>query len=179
MDKKVAEDIISSALNIASDGRVESIKYIAPDKMMTSEQIQQLNLTKEGILEALLQDPRVISAEGKEGKFHIETEEGNITFNFVFGDEAEGVRFAIEDETTSQEPLIVTEPSIEKMVEALFDLCNKGVTVEDLIESFLKDPCVTTAEYRDGRFHIRSSKGTLNFWFPFLKTRSLEGKNVK
>ena len=46
-DKRVVEEIISSAINIASGGRVESIKQLAPDKIMTSEQVQQLHMKKE------------------------------------------------------------------------------------------------------------------------------------
>jgi hypothetical protein len=169
-DKKLSEkrvmDIIGSAVNTASGGRVENITRLAPDKMMTSEQVQGITLTKEAILEALLQDPRVLSAECREGKFHIATEDGTKTFNFVFGDEGEGTRFVIDDESIKQEPVRTPEVSTEEMVQMLFDLCNEGVTAEDLIKSFLSNPKVISAEYRNGNFHIQSTEGTLNFWFP-------------
>lgn len=176
MDKTLFEEIISSAINIASGGRVESISHIAPDKMMTSEQVQQLDLTKEAIVEALLQDPRVASAECREGKFHVVTEEGAITFNFVFGYEGEGSRFVIEDEGARQEPVTAAEASIEETVQILFELVKEGVTVEDFIESSLKNPRVMSAEYKNGRFHFETTEGPINFWFPFLSSRSKEKK---
>ncbi len=57
MDKRIVEDIITCAINIASGGQVESILHTAPEKMMTSEQVQQLHMNKEDILNALIHDP--------------------------------------------------------------------------------------------------------------------------
>ena len=176
IDDKIVMDIIESAVNVASGGLVEHITKIAPDKMMTSEQVQALNLTKELLIDAFLQDPRVISAECRQGKFQIVTEEGTITFNFVFGDEGEGPRFMIEDRSVKQETDTTSEASPEEIAEALFDLCDNGVTVEDLIEAFLEDPCVSSAEYKDGRFNFQTTEGPITFWFPFLSRRSKEEK---
>lgn len=172
MDKRVVEEIISSAINIASGGRVESIKQFAPDKMMTSEQVQQLHTNKEDILEAFMKDPRVTSAECREGKFHIVTREGEITFNFVFGDEGEGVRFVVEDKSARQEPVMLPEMSDIEIARMLFDICKSGMTVEDFIEIALENPHITSCEYKNGRFYFETTEGPVDVWFPFLQSRS-------
>lgn len=172
MDKRIAEEIISSAINIASGDRVESIKQSAPDKMMTSEQVQQLHLKKEEILDALMQDPRVTSAECKEGKFHVVTEAGSITFNFVFEDEEQSGEFMIEEENACQDPNSNHAMIDIELARTFLEIINAGVTVEDLIEHFLEDPCITTGDYKNGRFYFETTEGPLDFWFPFLKSRS-------
>jgi len=87
MDKGRVMDIIGNAFNAASGGRLEAIGDTAVDKLMTTEQIDKLNLTKEALIEAFLQDPRVVSASCKDGKFCVVTDEGTINFNLVFDDE--------------------------------------------------------------------------------------------
>jgi hypothetical protein len=87
MDKERVMDIIGAAFNTASGGRLEATGDTAVDKLMTSEQIEKLNLTKEALIEAFLQDPRVVSANCKDGKFRVVTNDGTIDFNLVFGDE--------------------------------------------------------------------------------------------
>jgi hypothetical protein len=90
IDKKLAKEIIATALNVATKGKVEieKITDIPPATgTMTAEKIQELDITKESLLCAFLSDPRVISAECKDGEFHIETVEGKISFNFKFEDE--------------------------------------------------------------------------------------------
>ncbi len=87
MDKERVMDIIGTAFNTASGEGLEAIGDTPVDKVMTSEQVQKLNLTKEALIEAFLQDPRVVSANCKDGTFRVVTDEGTINFNFVFDDE--------------------------------------------------------------------------------------------
>ncbi|MBI4690036.1 MAG: hypothetical protein HY754_07185 [Nitrospirae bacterium] len=180
MDKEIAQEIISAAINRATSGRVESIKDIAPDQMMTSEQVQGLNFTKEAILEAFLQDPCVISAECHEGKFQIVTSEGTINFNFVFGDEGEGVKFEpevinIEHEKTGAAS--ECDDEVEKFVDALFDFYESGQSLiaENIIENAMKNPDIISAEFKDGQFHFQSkTQGYFTFKVPFIKVISLK-----
>lgn len=86
MDDKLVQDIIRTAVDAASHGGVESITTTPPPKSMNKDQLQKTSITKKLLIEAFLKDPRVISAEYKDGQFHIQTEEGTIHFNFVFKD---------------------------------------------------------------------------------------------
>lgn len=177
MDKEKVKDIISTAFNRATGGGLEAIGDSAIDKLMTSEQVQKLHLTKEALIEAFHQDPRVTSVALENGKFHIGTEESIITFNLVFGDEGESPRFALEDESAFEQPVTTPDISIEEMARAFLDLCKSGATVEDLIETFLEDPYFTAAEYKNGRYYFETTEGPLDFWFPFLRHRSEEEKD--
>ena len=86
MDDKLVQDIIRTAFDTASHGGVESIITTPPPKSMDKDQIQKKGITKKSLIKAFLKDPRVISAEHKDGQFHIHTEGGTIHFKFVFED---------------------------------------------------------------------------------------------
>lgn len=88
IDKNLAMEIIATAVNVATKGKVEKITDIPPETgTMTAGKIQELGMTKESLLGAFLSDPRVISAECKNGELHIEIAEGKLSFNFKFEDE--------------------------------------------------------------------------------------------
>lgn len=88
MDKNLAMEIIAKALNTATNGGLVKAE-LGPykGKIMSAEQVQKLGLKKEDLIEAFLKDPRVISAECENGKFHINTTDGKFSFNFIFEDE--------------------------------------------------------------------------------------------
>jgi tetratricopeptide (TPR) repeat protein len=88
VDKNLAMEIIAKALNDATNGGVEKAG-IGPYKgeLASTEQVQKLGLTKDGLIQAFLKDHRVISAECKNGEFHIDTMEGKLSFRFKFEDE--------------------------------------------------------------------------------------------
>lgn len=185
MDREMAMDIISTAVDIASGGLMDrKIITTPPRKMMTSEQVQMTRLTKESIVNALLKDPRVISAECREGKFNIETKEGTITFNFVFGDEKEGPRFVIDDEnikmksdTTQDFSHEEYETEVKEFFKQMMEDAKNGMTVEEFIEVMTDDTTLTSVEYKNGTFFCHSAEGTFEFYFPFFKRRSKEIKN--
>lgn len=92
MDKDTVMDIIASALDKATKGKVEKIitDPVPKEGTMTSDKFGELAITRESLISALLEDPRVISAEYKDGQCHITTPDGKISFNFKFGDESSG-----------------------------------------------------------------------------------------
>ncbi len=86
MDDKLVQDIIRTAVDATSHAGVESVITTPPPKSMNKNQFQKKGITKKSLIEAFLKNPRVISAEHKDGQFHIHTEEGTIHFKFVFED---------------------------------------------------------------------------------------------
>jgi len=88
INNNLAAEIIAKALNVATNGRIEKINYMPPETgTMTAEKIQEIGITKESLLGAFRSDPRVISAECKNGEFHIKTVAGKLSFKFKFEDE--------------------------------------------------------------------------------------------
>lgn len=88
VDKNLAMEIIAKALDTATNGRVAKAGLLPyKGKVMSTEQVQELGLTKEELIQAFLKDPQVISAECKNGEFHINTTEGKLSFKFKFEDE--------------------------------------------------------------------------------------------
>jgi hypothetical protein len=84
-DKDLAVEIIARALGvITSVGIVEVETGPYKGKTMSDEKVQNLGLTKEVLIQAFLKDPRVTSAEFKDGKFRIDTTEGKLSFKFKF-----------------------------------------------------------------------------------------------
>ncbi len=102
MDKETVMDIIGTSLNIATRGRLEAMGDTPVDKLMSCEQVQKLNLTKEALIEAFHQDTRVTAVACEEGRFHVITNEGTISFNFVCGDDP---RFVLEDKSACEQPV--------------------------------------------------------------------------
>lgn len=88
VDKHLAMEIIAKALDTATNGRVAKAG-LGPykGKVMSTEQVQELGLTKEELIQAFLKDPQVISAECKNGEVHINTTDGKMSFKFIFEDE--------------------------------------------------------------------------------------------
>ncbi len=88
VDKHLTMEIIAKALDTATNGRLAKAGLgHYKGKIMSTEQVQELGLTKEELIKAFLKDPRVISAECKNGKFKINTKEGKLSFKFIFEDE--------------------------------------------------------------------------------------------
>ena len=83
-------DIIATALDKATKGKVEKVitDTVPMERTMTSDKFEKLAITREALIGALFEDPRVVSAEYKDGQCHIATLEGTIKFNFNFKDEA-------------------------------------------------------------------------------------------
>lgn len=89
MDKKTVMDIIATAFDIATNGKIEKVTDSVPKEgTMTSGQFEKLAITREALIGAFLEDPRVVSAEYKDGQCHIATLEGTIKFIFKFKDES-------------------------------------------------------------------------------------------
>lgn len=88
VDKHLAMEIIAKVLDTATNGRVAKAG-LGPykGKLMSAEQVQELGLTKEDLIQAFLKDPRVISAECKNGEVHINTTKGKLSFKIKFEDE--------------------------------------------------------------------------------------------
>ena len=83
---------------------------------------------------------------------------------------------ALEDESACARPVKVPDISAEEILAGLFHLCELEVTVEDLIETALKDPTIRSAGYENGRFHFETTDGPIDFTFPFLRRRLKEDK---
>jgi hypothetical protein len=90
-DKKTAGKIIAGALSRAANKEVEIVVDLDPGKeLMSSEKIGELGISREKLIESLLRDPQVMSADCVEGEFRVSTICGEIQFRLVFGDEPRG-----------------------------------------------------------------------------------------
>jgi len=90
-DKVIARKIIVEALSRAANQDIEDVFDIDPGKgLMSSEQLVELGLNRDKLIECLLQDQQVISADCVEGEFLVGTTDGEIQFRLVFSDEAKG-----------------------------------------------------------------------------------------